>query len=134
MSIAELARPASEDNKDGTLVTGGETSDVVAARVAACRAIQNARYEALAPGMGYLNATIPPAFLEQVAVLEEPARVLLNEAAERLKLSARAYHRLLRVARTIADMEAVVTGHPAAAQISRNHIAESMGYRRLRNS
>ncbi len=134
VSIAELARPKSEENKNGASVAGVENSETVAARVAACRAIQNARYEALAPGMGYLNATIPPAFLEQVAVLEEPARVLLNEAAERLKLSARAYHRLLRVARTIADMEAVVTGHPAAAQISRNHIAESMGYRRLRNS
>ncbi len=123
VSIAEL----------GTPVTGGENSEAVAARVAACRALQNERYEALAPGMGYLNATIPPALLEQVAVLEESARALLNEAADRLKLSARAYHRLLRVARTIADMEAVVTGHPASARISRNHIAESMGYRRLRN-
>lgn len=123
VSIAELGMP----------VAGGEHSAAVAARVAACRALQEARYDALAPGAGYLNATIPPALLEQVAVLDEAARSLLNEAADRLKLSARAYHRLLRVARTIADMESVVTGHPAATLLSRLHIAESMGYRRLRN-
>lgn len=122
VSIAELGAP----------VTGGENSEIVAARVAACRQIQSARYEELAPGMNYLNATIPPALLEQMAVLEPSARSLLNDAAERLRFSARAYHRLLRAARTIADMEAVATGYPAPAQISRNHIAESMGYRRLR--
>lgn len=99
-----------------------------------CRMIQQERYERLAPGSGHLNATVPVAMLEQVAVLDDAARILLNDAADRLKLSARAYHRLLRVARTIADMEAVVSGHPTADKISRTHIAESMGYRRLRNS
>ena len=84
--------------------------------------------------MGYLNATVPTGLLEQIAVLDAPARTLLNDAAERLKLSARAYHRMLRVARTIADMEMVVSGHPVSEMISRTHIAESMGYRRLRNS
>ncbi len=124
VSIAELGAP----------IFGGENSETVASRVAACRALQRDRYEALAPGMDYLNATIPPALLEDVAVLDQAARTLLNDAAERLKLSARAYHRLLRVARTIADMEAVVTGQAASSQISRTHIAESMGYRRLRNA
>ena len=124
VSIAEL----------GSAVTGSETSAVVSARVAAVRIIQQLRYERLAPGMGYLNATVPTGLLEQIAVLDAPARTLLNDAAERLKLSARAYHRMLRVARTIADMEMVVSGHPVSEMISRTHIAESMGYRRLRNS
>ncbi len=124
VSIADLGAPMPQN----------ETSAVVAARVAACRAFQHERYESLAPGMGYLNATIPPTLLEQVAVLDEAARALLHEAADRLKLSARAYHRLLRVARTVADMEAVVTGCRPADVIARTHIAESMGYRRLRNS
>ena len=134
VSIADLARPVSESNTNGAPMPENETSAVVARRVAACRAIQTARYEALAPGMGYLNSTAPTALLEQVAVLDPAARTLLNEAADRLKLSARAYHRLLRVARTIADMESVVTGHSIFEQIGRIHIAESMGYRRLRNS
>lgn len=124
VSIADLGAPMPQN----------ETSAVVAARVAACRAFQHERYESLAPGMGYLNATIPPTLLEQVAVLDEAARALLHEAADRLKLSARAYHRLLRVARTVADMEAVVTGCRPADVIARTYIAESMGYRRLRNS
>lgn len=124
VSIADLGAPMPQN----------ETSAVVAARVAACRAFQHERYEALAPGMGYLNATIPPTLLEQVAVLDEAARALLHEAADRLKLSARAYHRLLRMARTVADMEAVVTGCRPADVIARTYIAESMGYRRLRNS
>lgn len=124
VSIADLGAP----------MPGNETSAVVAARVAACRVIQQERYERLAPGMGYLNATVSTALLEQVAALDEAARILLNEAADRLKLSARAYHRLLRVARTIADLESVVTGHPIPEKIGRAHIAESMGYRRLRNS
>jgi magnesium chelatase family protein len=125
VSLAELGAP---------LPAQQESSAVVAVRVAACRALQQARYQMLAPDMGYLNATVPPALLEKVAPLEDGARALLNEAAERLKLSARAYHRLLRVARTIADMEAVVTGYPPSPMIQRIHIAESMGYRRMRNS
>lgn len=124
VSIAELGSPMPE----------GETSSVVAARVAACREIQQVRYEALAPGMGYLNATVPPGLLEQVAALDEAARGLLNDAADRLKLSARAYHRLLRVARTIADLESVVSGHRIPEILGRTHIAESISYRRLRNS
>lgn len=118
----------------GTPVVGSEHSASVAARVAAARIIQQQRYEALAPGLGYLNATASPALLEQMAVLEDAARVLLNEAADRLRLSARAYHRLLRVARTVADLEAVVTGGAPTEIIRKNHIAESMSYRRLRGS
>ncbi len=124
VSMADLGAPMLQN----------ETSATVAARVAACRALQSARYQMLAPDSGYLNATVPPALLEKIAPLTDEARALLNEAAERLKLSARAYHRLLRVARTIADMESVVSGHPPSPTISRTHIAESMGYRRLRNA
>ena len=60
--------------------------------------------------------------------------MLTGAAADRLKLSARAYHRLLRVARTIADLESVVSGHRIPEILGRTHIAESISYRRLRNS
>ncbi|MFN3826393.1 MAG: YifB family Mg chelatase-like AAA ATPase [Micavibrio sp.] len=122
VSIADLGAPQPQSEK----------SAVVAARVLAARALQQARYDSVAPEAGYLNATLPPALLEELMVLDDAARLFLNDAAERLRLSARAYHRLLRVARTIADLEAVSTGTAPLAHILKNHIAESIGYRRLR--
>ena len=52
---------------------------------------------------------------------------MFHNAAERMKLSARSYHRLLRVARTIADLD------DGASVITPNHVAEALSYRRLRN-
>ena len=84
----------------------GETSVTVAARVARAREIQRERYAAL-PGqnMDGINATAPGDLLDKVAPVQEDALGLLNKAAEQLKLTARSYHRILRVARTIADLE-----------------------------
>ena len=59
-----------------------------------------------------------------MAAPERAGRQLLTEAAERLKLSARGYHRVLRVARTLADLD-------GAATVTRLHIAEALSYRRL---
>ena len=64
------------------------------------------------------------ALLEKVAAPDAPGRTLLTEATERLKLSARGYHRVLRVARTLADLE-------AAPMVRRVHVAEALAYRRL---
>ncbi|MBI2234245.1 MAG: YifB family Mg chelatase-like AAA ATPase [Micavibrio aeruginosavorus] len=94
----------------------GEPSAAVAARVARARAIQVAR------GRG-LNAHLSGAALEEGIVLQKDAKTLLGQAAERLQLSARGYHRLLRVARTIADLDG------GAEIVGTAHVAEALSYR-----
>jgi magnesium chelatase family protein len=96
----------------------GETSSVVARRVANARGIQNARY-----ADGGINATIPVSVLEETAPLSPEARTLLDQAGATMNLSARGYHRTLRVARTIADLDG------GAPEISRAHLAEAFSYR-----
>ena len=102
-----------------------EGSAQVAARIAICREVQFERYERL-PGDRRIrtNAEADGKLLEDVATPEPAAQKLLVDAAERLKLSARGYHRVLRVARTIADLD-------RAATIARFHVAEALSYRRL---
>jgi magnesium chelatase family protein len=96
-----------------------ETSPAVAARVAAARARQTARYgEAIT-----CNAEADGELLETVAAPDADGRALLTQAAEKMSLSARGYHRTLRVARTIADLD-------GAAGVKRLHIAEALSYRR----
>jgi magnesium chelatase family protein len=97
-----------------------ERSADVAARVAAARARQAARY---ADTPARTNAEADGKLLETPDRLEEAARQLLMRAADTMKLSARSWTRTLRVARTIADLEgAEVTG--------RVHVAEALGFRR----
>ncbi|GAB6050754.1 YifB family Mg chelatase-like AAA ATPase [Hydrogenophilus islandicus] len=94
----------------------GESSATVALRVAAAQNRQYAR-------QGKLNAHLTPAELDRYAPLDAAARGLLVKAAERLHLSARGHHRLLKVARTIADLADAATVHPP-------HIAEAVQLRR----
>ncbi|MGY6547927.1 MAG: YifB family Mg chelatase-like AAA ATPase [Roseinatronobacter sp.] len=105
---------------DLDLPASGDTSAAIAARVAAARARQGARYKAY-PGLR-VNADAGGALLEEVAAPDSDARALLTRAAERFGLSARGYHRLLRVARTIADLD-------AAAHVQAPHMAEAISYR-----
>jgi len=103
----------------GELATD-EPSSAVAARVVAARARQTARYRVL-PGVR-LNAEAPGRWLQQHGLLTSEAKSLLGEAADRLRLSARAFHRALRVARTVADLdgdERVGTGAIAEALMFR---------------
>lgn len=98
----------------------GEPSAVVAARIAAARAVQAERF-ANAPG-ARVNADASGALLEQIAPLDDEGQLLLRRAADRLGLTARGYHRVLRTARTIADLD-------HAERIAANHLAEAISYR-----
>jgi magnesium chelatase family protein len=105
---------------DLVLPPPSEGSAEVAARVKAARDIQTARYE---PHGVRTNAEADGDLLAAVATPDEPGRRLLAQAAEAMRLSARGYHRVLRVARTIADL----AGSQAVARV---HVAEALSYRR----
>jgi magnesium chelatase family protein len=98
-----------------------EGSAGIAARVAEARAVQRERYDRLGIGTG-TNAAAPPALIEQVAAPDRPAMQLLRDAAETWRLSARGYHRVLKVARTLADLAGV-------DKVARPHVAEALSYR-----
>jgi magnesium chelatase family protein len=105
---------------DLDLPASGDPSAVVAARVAAARAVQTARY-ADHPGIR-VNAEAEGTVLEEVATPDPEGKALLGKVAERFGLSARGYHRVLRVARTIADLA-------GAAMVHKSHVAEAVSYR-----
>ncbi|CAA7621307.1 YifB family Mg chelatase-like AAA ATPase [Magnetospirillum sp. SS-4] len=106
---------------DLSLPPPAEGSAEVAARVAAARAVQAERYAGLGPRS---NAEADGELLQKVAAPDAAGRQLLTEAAERMRLSARGWHRVLRVARTLADLD----GRDAVRRI---HVAEALSYRRL---
>ena len=101
-----------------------EGSAEVAARVAAARDLQRARYAKAGLPHVRTNAEAPAAVLDDIAKLDPPGQKLLREAAETMRLSARGYHRVLRVARTLADLDHADT-------IGRLHLAEALSYRAL---
>jgi magnesium chelatase family protein len=108
---------------DLALPSAGEHSATVAARVAQARTVQKARYVGEGRGVAIrTNAEADGALLERVAAPDAAGRALLTAAVERMGLTARGYHRVLRVARTLADLEGV----PAVRCI---HIAEALSYR-----
>jgi magnesium chelatase family protein len=101
-----------------------EGSREVAARVAQARAIQAARYSALGLPHIRTNANANGPVLEEVAQPDGSGLSLLRDAADAMRLSARGYHRVLKVARTLADLD-------GAKNISRVHLAEALSYRAL---
>jgi len=100
----------------------GESSAVIRGRVDAARAVQVERFRSR-PGL-YANAHMTPRDLRTYCALAAEAESLLTTAIARLKLSARAYHRILKIARTIADLA-------GAARIEQAHVSEAVQYRSL---
>ena len=101
-----------------------EGSREVAARIAHARDIQARRYQALLqPGIR-TNAEANGSVLEEIAKLDGSGTKLLRDAADAMRLSARGYHRVLRVARTLADLD-------GADNVGRVHLAEALSYRAL---
>ena len=105
---------------DLTLPPPAEGSAEEADRVAAARQVQADRYS----GSGVrTNAEADGELLERVATPDDPGRKLLADAAAAMRLSARGFHRVIRVSRTIADLA-------GAEQVGRIHVAEALSYRR----
>ncbi len=109
MSLQDLAEPAT-----------GETSAVIGQRVAQARDVQAHRFAN--HNDVRVNADMGSDLLDALAKPDAPGQDLLNKAAEKFRLSARGYHRILRMARTIADLE-------GKDGVTKAHIGEAIGYR-----
>jgi magnesium chelatase family protein len=105
---------------DLDLPSSGEASATIAARVAAARDRQTARF-AQASDLR-VNADLEGAALEEFATPDAEGKALIGKVAERMGLTARGYHRVLRVARTIADLD-------GSADVRKPHIAEAISFR-----
>ena len=105
----------SDDNK-------AESSVSIRERVTAARELQSVRFEEMA-NIHY-NAQMSSKLIREFCPLDDQSKQLLKTAMERLNLSARAYDRILKVSRTIADLD-------AAPHIISSHIAEAIQYRSL---
>ena len=112
--------PVEYDELSGK-VSDGEPSEVIKARVNEARQIQRARFEDTGISC---NARITSAYLHKVCVMSEDAENVLKKAFEKLNLSARAYDRVLKVARTIADLD-------KSEIIEAPHVLEAVQYRAL---
>jgi magnesium chelatase family protein len=107
---------------DLSLPPARENSAVVRSRVIAARQVQADRYAGVSDIS--VNARSEGALLDKVAIPDAGGLSLLTDAATRMQLTARGYHRVLKVARTLADLD-------GADGVRRLHIAEALSYRRL---
>jgi magnesium chelatase family protein len=105
-----------------TAKRSSETSEIIRERVVRAREIQSKRFENQKDV--YCNAMMPSNMVKDICVINEAGRALLKTAMERLGLSARAYDRILKVSRTIADLS-------GTGEIKIEHLAEAIQYRSL---
>jgi magnesium chelatase family protein len=115
VTISAVAAESLQQSSDG------ESSVAIRARVERSRAVQRRRYATLASAVSS-NAHASGRWLLSHGGIEPIAREMLGSAMESLKLSARGYHRVLRVSRTIADLE-------SSECIGERHVAEALRYR-----
>lgn len=106
--------------KDISKIEPGESSAEIRKRVIAARQKQSERYKENC--LIHCNAQMTDSMIQHYCVLDDETRHLLQMAMERLNLSARAYSRILKVARTIADLE-------GKENIEKMHVGEAVGYR-----
>ncbi len=105
-----------------------ETSEAIRARVEAARQIQRERFKLVIENDGedsflpLCNADMRPAEIRQYCMLDETGQALMKTAMNQLQLTARAYHRILKLARTIADLA-------GSGSIQPTHLAEALQYR-----
>ena len=119
ISIADLSAPAPN-----------EDSSAVAQRVAAVHKLQAERFENLGAEKDvHLNAHAEGKLLEAITIMEADASALIQRAAQTANISARGYFRILRTARTIADLDTIISGQHFEA-INKKHVAEALSYRR----
>jgi magnesium chelatase family protein len=100
----------------------GERSEAIRQRVAAAHQIQRQRYQRRQTAC--YNSQMTAADLKRHCCLDQPSQLLMQQAVDRLGLSGRAYHRILKIARTIADLAGNET-------LQADHLAEAIQYRRL---
>ena len=111
ISVVDLIKPSA-----------AESSSAVAERVASARDLQRQRFLALGSPEIITNARCGPGQLDEIAQADSAALSLLREAAESMRLSARGYHRVLKIARTLADLD-------SSQNIGRLHLAEALSFR-----
>jgi magnesium chelatase family protein len=99
----------------------GESSDCIRKRVESCREIQRDRFSDL---VTKTNASMPDSYIEKVCILNSENMKILLQAMDQLSLSTRAYSRILKVSRTIADMD-------GCKNIEKHHLLEAIQYRNL---
>jgi len=100
-----------------------EESSSILKRVEACRELQRNRYKKLNTNI-YTNSEISPQIIDEVCMINKENKVLLRNAMNQLSLSARAYNKVLKVARTIADLS-------FSEHIHTEHLMEAIQYRGL---
>ena len=105
-----------------TSLDGGEPSHAVRGRVEAARALQAQRFEGLGKSNLLVNGDMGPAEVQRFCAIDEEGKALMRAAVRQMDLSARSYHRVLKLGRTIADL----AGEGA---IGTHHLAEALQYR-----
>lgn len=108
-------------------LSGGESSAVILGRVMRARDIQLERYKKFHPNeespVAFLNCHADGPYLESITQLDDSTKHFLMEASEKFKLSARGYHRILRLARSLADLE-------MQERVLKTHISQALHFRR----